>query len=162
MAGESREPEGLIARRLDHLFRTVHPKDRKPYTHAEVAEAINKAAGGHVIGATYVYQLRTGRSDNPTYKHLLALARFFGVSPTYFFDEPGTGTDPIPAEVALALKDDDVRDLALEAAGPGNLAEHRGGGLAAAGPVRDPPSARSAQRAARNANNALISSPAFR
>jgi transcriptional regulator with XRE-family HTH domain len=121
VAGESREPEGLIARRLDHLFRTVYPKDRKPYTHAEVAQAINKAAGGHVIGATYVYQLRTGRSDNPTYKHLLALAQFFGVSPTYFFDEPETGADAIPAEVALALKDDDVRDLALEAAG---LSEH--------------------------------------
>ncbi|HEX6506213.1 MAG TPA: hypothetical protein VF221_01150 [Chloroflexota bacterium] len=63
MAGDEGgpNPDGLIARRLDHLFRTVHPEDRKPYTHAEVAEAINDAAGEHVTGATYMHQLRTGR-----------------------------------------------------------------------------------------------------
>lgn len=38
-------PEGLFAERLDRLFRTVHPKDRGPYTPAEAAEAINQAAG---------------------------------------------------------------------------------------------------------------------
>jgi hypothetical protein len=32
--------------------RTVYPRDRGPYTPAEVAEAINKAAGEKVIFAT--------------------------------------------------------------------------------------------------------------
>ncbi len=44
----------LLADRLDHLFRTVHPKDRGPHTPAEVAEAINETAGERVISSTYV------------------------------------------------------------------------------------------------------------
>jgi hypothetical protein len=36
---------GRLADRLEYLFRTVHPKDRGPYTPAEVAEGINAAAG---------------------------------------------------------------------------------------------------------------------
>lgn len=117
MAGDTRAPEGMLARRLDHLFKTVHPKDRKPYTHAEVANAINKAAGERLASTTYIWQLRTGRSDNPTYKLLVGLSRFFGVSPTYFFDEAETARDAVPAEVTLALKNDRVRDIALDAAG---------------------------------------------
>jgi transcriptional regulator with XRE-family HTH domain len=119
--GERRASKGLIASRLDHLFRTVHPKDRGPYTAAEIAAAINDAAGEHVIGATYIWQLRTGRRDNPTYKHLLALSRFFGVSPMYFFDEAEAERGAIPAEVTAALKDDEVREITLRAVG---LSEH--------------------------------------
>jgi hypothetical protein len=78
MADSADPPGTLLADRLDHLFRTVHPKDRGPCTHAEVAEAINAAAGDSVISATYVWQLRTGRRDNPTRRHLSALAAFFG------------------------------------------------------------------------------------
>ena len=118
---EQHASKGLIASRLDHLFRGVHPKDRGPYTPAEVAAAINAAAGEHVIGATYIWQLRTGRRDNPTYKHLLTLSRFFGVSPMYFFDEAETERGEIPPEVTAALKDDEVREIALRAAG---LSEH--------------------------------------
>jgi transcriptional regulator with XRE-family HTH domain len=114
-------PQGLIASRLDHLFRTVRANDGQPYSPADVAEAINAAAGEHVIGATYIWQLRTGRRDNPTYKHLLALSRFFGVSPTYFFAESELERGAIPAEVAAALQDDDVREIALRAAG---LSDH--------------------------------------
>jgi transcriptional regulator with XRE-family HTH domain len=119
--GEQRMSKGLIASRLDLLFRTVHPKDRSPYTPAEVAATINATVGEHVIGATYIWQLRTGRRDNPTYKHLLALSRFFGVSPMYFFDEVEAERGAIPAEVTAALKDDEVREIALRAAG---LSEH--------------------------------------
>jgi transcriptional regulator with XRE-family HTH domain len=82
-----------------------------------VAAAINEAAGEGVISGTYVWQLRTGRRDNPTCRHLIALSRFFGVSPAYFFDEAETGRGALPAEVTLALQDDAVRDLALRAAG---------------------------------------------
>ena len=115
---EDPSPQGrLLASRLDRLFRTVHPADRGPYTPAEVAAAINAAAGENIISATYVWQLRTGRRDNPTYKHVIALSRFFGVSPTYFFPDAETERGAIPAEVALALSDDEVREIALRAAG---------------------------------------------
>ena len=117
MAESSGLPETLLADRLDHLFRTVHPKDRGPYTHAEVAEAINAAAHDSVISATYVWQLRTGRRDNPTRRHLSALAAFFGVSPVYFFDDAEAGRDAVQAELITALKDDSVREMTLRAAG---------------------------------------------
>jgi transcriptional regulator with XRE-family HTH domain len=117
MPSQTRPPEGFLARRLDHLFRTVHPKDRGPYTPAEVAEAINTAAGERVVSATYLWLLRTGQRDNPTLRHLVALARFFGVPPVYFLpDDNGRDTE-LPAEVVAALTDDKVRDLALRAAG---------------------------------------------
>ena len=103
MTGKGDQSVGLLADRLDHLFQTVHPKDRGPYTGAEVAEAINRAAGESVISATYVWQLRTGRRDNPTYRHLIAISRFFGVSPMYFFDESESERGAIPAEVAAVL-----------------------------------------------------------
>ena len=117
MASEPHPSSGLLADRLDHLFRTVHPRDRGPFTPAEVAEAINAAAGEKVISSTYVWQLRTGRRRNPTQKHLSALAAFFGISPMYFFGETEADRDTVPPELAAALKNDDVRDMALRAAG---------------------------------------------
>jgi transcriptional regulator with XRE-family HTH domain len=114
---ESPSPGRLLADRLDHLFRTVHPKDRGPYTPAEVAEAINVTAGERVISSTYVWQLRTGRRDNPTQKHLSALAAFFGVSPVYFFQQAEADRDAVPPELIAALRNDEVRDMALRTVG---------------------------------------------
>jgi transcriptional regulator with XRE-family HTH domain len=73
--------------------------------------------GKKVISSTYVWQLRTGRRDNPTQKHLSALAAFFGVSPMYFFDEAEASRDAIPPELIAALKDGEVREMTLRAAG---------------------------------------------
>lgn len=116
----SRPPSGFLAERLEHLIQTVHPKGRRPYTNVEIAEAINHAAGDKMISQAYVWQLRKGIKDNPTQKHIAALAAFFGVSPLYFFDtgQGGEGSDDaLAAEVKLALQDDAVRDVALRAAG---------------------------------------------
>ena len=110
-------PEGLFAERLDRLFRTAHPKDRGPYTPAEVADAINAAAGEKVVSGTYLWLLRTGQRDNPTMKHLIAIARFFAVPPTYFFPDDALDENAVPAELAAALGDDKVREMALRAAG---------------------------------------------
>jgi transcriptional regulator with XRE-family HTH domain len=117
MPRQTRPPEGHFAERLDHLFRTVHPKDRGPYTPAEVADAINAEAGERVVSGTYLWLLRTGQRDNPTMKHLVAIARFFGVPPTYFFPDDVVQQDAVPAEVVAALSDDKVREMALRAAG---------------------------------------------
>ena len=106
-----------MAYRLDYLFRTVHPGGRGPYTPAEVAEGVNSAAGDKVISSTYVWQLRTGRRDNPTQRHLSALAAFFGVSPMYFFEQCEADRDAVPPELAAALQNDDLRDVATRAAG---------------------------------------------
>ena len=117
MTEEPQVRRGRLADRVDYLVRAVHPKDRGPYTPAEVAEMVNQAAGERVISSTYVWQLRTGRRDNPTQKHLSALAAFFGVSPMYFFQETEADRRAVPPELVAVLKDDDVRDMALRAAG---------------------------------------------
>jgi transcriptional regulator with XRE-family HTH domain len=118
MADDTPNPGGFLAARLDLLFRTVvNPADGKPYSVAAVARAINEATGDSAISAGYVWQLKTGRRDNPTYRQLIALSRFFGVSPAFFFEEAETARGAIPADAALALKDDGVREIALRAAG---------------------------------------------
>jgi hypothetical protein len=72
------------------------------------AAAINAEAREDVISGQYIWVLRTGRRDNnPTYKHLIAICRFFGVSPMYFFDESETDRGAIPAQVAVVLQDDE-------------------------------------------------------
>ena len=105
-----------LSEKLDFLFRTVHPSERGEFTFEEVAEEI-RARGGPTISATYIWQLRKGIRDNPTKKHLEALADFFGVPPAYFFD--AAAAKRIDAELALlvALRDGSVRQLALRAFG---------------------------------------------
>ena len=49
-----------------------------------VAAAIRERGGS--ISDVYIWQLRTGRRDNPTKEHLEWLADFFDVDPAYFFD----------------------------------------------------------------------------
>jgi transcriptional regulator with XRE-family HTH domain len=117
MRRQARPPEGHFAERFDYLLRTVHPKDRGPYTPAEVAEAINAEAGERVISGTYLWLLRTGQRDNPTLRHVTALARFFGVPPTYFFPDDARDPGAVPVEVVAALGDDKVREMVLRAAG---------------------------------------------
>ncbi len=106
-----------LADKLDHLFRSVHPRGRGEYTYAEVAKAIEDR-GGPTVSATYIWQLRKGRRDNPTKRHLEALADFFGVRPAYFFDDAeAERTDarlreleglPEPAREQHAPGDDDA------------------------------------------------------
>ena len=91
MAEGQVSPKGLMDR-LNRLFDTVHPPDRGPYSNAEVAELMEKRGLGKLSGQ-YLWLLRTGQRDNPTKRHLEALAGFFGVDPAYWFDD--AVADPI-------------------------------------------------------------------
>lgn len=106
-----------LAARIERLFRThLNPKGRE-YSYREVAKAIWSGDGrgrGEAISATYVWGLRAGVKDNPTMKHLQGLARFFQVSPTYFFDEELTDL-PDEARLLAATSRDSVRHLAVAA-----------------------------------------------
>ena len=108
-------PRRSLADKLDHLFATVHPA-KGEYTHQQVAEAI-EAAGGPTISATYLWQLRNGKRDNPTMRHLEALSAFFGVPPTYFFDDDATARIDAELELLASMRDASVRHLALRASG---------------------------------------------
>jgi transcriptional regulator with XRE-family HTH domain len=70
------------------------------------------------ISGSYIWQLRTGKKDNPTKRHIEALASFFGVPAAYFFDDGEA--ERIDAELKLvsaAMRDSSVRSVALRSAG---------------------------------------------
>ncbi|WP_412539940.1 helix-turn-helix domain-containing protein [Longispora sp. K20-0274] len=103
-----------LAEKIDRLFDIVRRPNREQYSHEEVARACREATG-ETFSATYLWQLRTGRRDNPTKRHLEALAQFFQVPPAYFFDDQQGAR--IAEELALlgALRDAAVREVALRA-----------------------------------------------
>jgi transcriptional regulator with XRE-family HTH domain len=108
--------ERSLASKLDHLFRTIRPRSGGEYSFEEVAEGVRER-GGPTISATYVWQLRRGIRDNPTKRHLEALAGFFGVPPAYFFDDEATERIDAELELLNALRDASVRQIALRASG---------------------------------------------
>lgn len=105
-----------LAGKLARLFAAVHPADRGELTHEEVATAIREA-GGPTISAVYLWQLRTGKRDNPTMRHLEALAAHFGVPVAYFFDDTAAAAIDRELELLTAMRDTHVRSIALRATG---------------------------------------------
>jgi transcriptional regulator with XRE-family HTH domain len=116
MAGDG-SGGNVLAERLNHLFATVHPRDRKPYTLREVADAINAEAGATIISVSYLSQLRAGRRTEPSHSRLVAIARFFGVDVDYFSkDVPSEDADQ-QIEFLTAMRDAGVRSIALRVHG---------------------------------------------
>ncbi|HEY9392258.1 MAG TPA: XRE family transcriptional regulator [Mycobacteriales bacterium] len=105
---------GTLAARIDRLFGVVRRPDGQQYSHEEVARACREATG-ESFSATYLWQLRTGRRDNPTKRHLEALAAFFQVPPAYFFDDEQGAAIEAELDLLGALRDASVRNLALRA-----------------------------------------------
>lgn len=110
-------PRPTLADRISRLFSTVHPPDRGPYSNREVAEAINERYGEKRIDRSYIWMLRTGQRDNPTKKHLEALAEFFDVPVAYFFDDDAADRIDAELDVIVAFRDSGVKRIALRVAG---------------------------------------------
>ena len=104
-----------LADKVDRLFAVVRPA-KGEYTHEQVARAIEER-GGPKISASYLWQLRKGLRDNPTKKHLEALAGFFGVPPSYFFDDQQSADIDAELDLLAALRDTSIRQVALRASG---------------------------------------------
>ncbi len=113
--GAGAAPAGPLAAKVDHLFRTVRPA-KGEYSYEHVATAIREA-GGPTISAAYLWMLRNGKRDNPTMRHLEALATFFGVPPGYFFDDALAARVDDQLALLATLRDVDVRRVALRASG---------------------------------------------
>ncbi|MFI0900236.1 XRE family transcriptional regulator [Streptomyces sp. NPDC020983] len=107
------QPQTLAAK-IDALFRAVRRPNREQYSHEEVAKACREATG-ESFSATYLWQLRTGRRDNPTKRHLEVLAQFFQVPVAYFFDDAQGAAITKELELLTALRDAGVRNIALRA-----------------------------------------------
>ena len=103
--------EATLAEKLDRLFSTMHPRGRGEYTYEEVAEGIRQRGGS--ISASYIWMLRKGQQTNPSKGHLEALADFFGVPVSYFFDQ--TVADRVDAQLELlaAMREAGVQEIAL-------------------------------------------------
>lgn len=103
-----------LAAKLDRLFQVMHRRGGKEHSYEEVAEAIRQG-GGPTISATYIWQLRKGIRDNPTKRHLEALASFFGVPPAYFLDDAAAREIDEDLTLLRALRDASVRQIAFRA-----------------------------------------------
>ena len=114
-SGET-ERRRTLAEKVNYLFQTIYPSGRGEYSNEEVASGI-RSRGGPTISATYLWQLRKGIRENPTKKHLEALADFFGVPPAYFFDDEVTKRIDAELNLLAALRDSSVRQIALRAFG---------------------------------------------
>lgn len=77
-----------LADKLNQLFALHTSRSGQEYSNEQVAAAI--ADTGVTISQSYIWQLRKAKKDNPTFKHLQALAGFFGVPVSYFFDDEVT------------------------------------------------------------------------
>jgi transcriptional regulator with XRE-family HTH domain len=100
-----------ISGRLDRLFRQLRPEP----SYMAVAEAVRNDQGVS-ISHTYIWQLRTGRRDNPTIQHLTALATYFGVPVSYFVDDEQTTRIDSQLDLLRTIRDAGVTELALRAA----------------------------------------------
>ncbi|GAA2030936.1 hypothetical protein GCM10009839_33490 [Catenulispora yoronensis] len=105
----------FVAQRLDLLFRIASEKAGRKIGAGTVADGINATAGEKVIEQSYIWQVRTGRKDNPSYKVLAQLAEYFGVHPAFFFPDDARLT--VAPEIQVALTDERVRNLALLSVG---------------------------------------------
>ena len=103
-----------LADRIDRLFQVVRRPNGEQHRHEEVARACRESTG-ETFSAAYLWQLRTGRRDNPTKRHLEALAGFFQVPAAYFFDDEQGRIIAEELELLGALRNSAVRDLALRA-----------------------------------------------
>jgi transcriptional regulator with XRE-family HTH domain len=104
-----------IAEKLDHLFRQVRAAGRAEPSYMTVAEAI-RSGQGVPISHTYIWQLRTGKRDNPTLQHLTALATYFGVPVSYFLDDEQARRIDAQLDLLRSLSDAGVAEIALRAA----------------------------------------------
>ena len=103
-----------LAEKINTLFQVVRRPNREQFSHEEVAKACREATG-ETFSATYLWQLRTGRRDNPTKRHLEALAQYFQVPVAYFFDDDQGAAIAHELELLGALRDAGVRSVALRA-----------------------------------------------
>ena len=115
MPDDRNPPPSSLADRLDLLFRAMHGPGQSEPQYQEVADAI-AAAGGPSVGGAYLYMLRTGRRTSPRIELLTGLAKYFGAPVSYLL---GDGGDEVGDELRLllALRDNDVRQLALRSQG---------------------------------------------
>jgi transcriptional regulator with XRE-family HTH domain len=109
-----------LAEKTEWLFQNVRdPADGQLYSNARIAAKIEECMPGFTVTATTIWNIRTGKSENPSWRLIEGLAKAFGVSPLYFSEDDESSAKQTQEELALlaALRDSSVRQLALRAHG---------------------------------------------
>jgi ESX-1-secreted protein regulator len=79
---------GAMAPKIEWLIRHMWPRDVDlPRTDEGVAKAIREITGEPQISRTTIWKLRSGRTENPTFRTLRAIATFFRIPISYFGDD---------------------------------------------------------------------------
>jgi len=99
-----------LAEKIDLLFKTFRKPDGSQYTYQEVEEGTGKAVTG-----AYVWKLRTGKAENPSYKVLKVLSDFFEVPVSFFFEEEVSEEYLQNLKLATQLREASVQHIALRA-----------------------------------------------
>ncbi len=115
MSDAGSQPGRSLAERLNHLLTATAPPSGKLATTRELAQQLTDA--GHQVSHTYVARLLNGQADDPSMRCLQALAKVFGVPPGYFVDDETAEKVNRDLDLLAALRDGDVRVIALESRG---------------------------------------------
>jgi transcriptional regulator with XRE-family HTH domain len=99
-----------FASKLAYLIETVHPPDRDPYSYREIAAAIADHPGA--MTAAHINQLVNGKQPHPRIHYVEALASFFGVPVTYFFDDDAAARINDQITQISAWRDTEARHIA--------------------------------------------------
>lgn len=108
-------PPTRIAAVLNRLLDIRRKSNGERYSDQEIADWCREHCATP-FSRTYVWMLRTGRRDKPTFDHMKALAQFFDVPLEYFGDDDRARTIEHELELLLALRNSNARALALRGA----------------------------------------------
>ncbi|MDQ2789505.1 MAG: helix-turn-helix domain-containing protein [Actinomycetota bacterium] len=99
-----------FAGKLAYLIETVHPPDRGSYSYREIAAGIAEHPGA--MTAAHINQLVSGKQPHPRIHYVEALASFFGVPVTYFFDDDAAARINDQINQVSAWRDTEARHIA--------------------------------------------------
>ena len=99
MSDTAEPPEGVLAQRLNLLFKELNPtaeelapgeSPNREYTNSEIAAKVNADTEHYpdvTISPQYIGEIRRGKTRDPRVGHSKALAHAFGVNPSFLFDD---------------------------------------------------------------------------
>lgn len=108
--------EGVLAEKINHLLDRLFPDKSSRPGYAKLAGQIREQTG-KPMSATYLWELASGRKRNLTQDTLVTLAEYFGVPAEYFLDDVVASRVDAQLDLAIALRNQKVRSIALRAEG---------------------------------------------
>jgi transcriptional regulator with XRE-family HTH domain len=106
-----------LADKVNWLLDNARPAGRGAFTNTEVSALIERVTGEQVSHTT-IWKLRNGQATNPQLRVIEALARTFGVPPSFFFedyDEQESGLLREQVEMLAMIRDTGITSTQLRA-----------------------------------------------